>query len=200
MLPILTRAVLDAPLPGFLPLSRYKGLDQPKHGSPRRPPVPLHHTSHAADKDWRSPFNRNQRPLLLGILVINHSVPQNKLWSKASTATLCRPHIDFLPFSFSAPAHTMTGRSRGVWRGLTALSMILLVQWAGSCTAMTLNSLPLRPVPDTTLGVQDEDTVLQRQKRNWVWNQFFVLEEYTGDDPLYVGKVNMLLPSYKADP
>ncbi|KAL0157122.1 hypothetical protein M9458_048368, partial [Cirrhinus mrigala] len=29
---------------------------------------------------------------------------------------------------------------------------------------------------------------LQRQKRNWVWNQFFVLEEYTGTDPLYVGK------------
>lgn len=34
---------------------------------------------------------------------------------------------------------------------------------------------------------------LQRQKRNWVWNQFFVLEEYTGTDPLYVGKVRFLL-------
>uniref|UniRef100_A0A8B9K5P8 Uncharacterized protein n=1 Tax=Astyanax mexicanus TaxID=7994 RepID=A0A8B9K5P8_ASTMX len=33
---------------------------------------------------------------------------------------------------------------------------------------------------------------LQRQKRNWVWNQFFVLEEYTGTDPLYVGKVGSL--------
>ncbi|MEE6507584.1 hypothetical protein FKM82_026903 [Ascaphus truei] len=28
-----------------------------------------------------------------------------------------------------------------------------------------------------------------RTKRSWVWNQFFVLEEYTGTDPLYVGKV-----------
>ena len=28
-----------------------------------------------------------------------------------------------------------------------------------------------------------------RHKRSWVWNQFFVLEEYTGNDPLYVGKV-----------
>uniref|UniRef100_A0A8C1MEN4 Cadherin 7b n=1 Tax=Cyprinus carpio TaxID=7962 RepID=A0A8C1MEN4_CYPCA len=27
-------------------------------------------------------------------------------------------------------------------------------------------------------------------KRNWVWNQFFVLEEYTGTDPLYVGKLH----------
>ncbi|XP_069469754.1 cadherin-20 [Ambystoma mexicanum] len=29
-----------------------------------------------------------------------------------------------------------------------------------------------------------------RYKRSWVWNQFFVLEEYTGSDPLYVGKLH----------
>ncbi|XP_031439789.1 cadherin-7-like [Clupea harengus] len=29
-----------------------------------------------------------------------------------------------------------------------------------------------------------------RHKRSWVWNQFFVLEEYTGNDPLYVGKLH----------
>ncbi|XP_029446780.1 cadherin-7 isoform X1 [Rhinatrema bivittatum] len=29
-----------------------------------------------------------------------------------------------------------------------------------------------------------------RTKRSWVWNQFFVLEEYTGTDPLYVGKLH----------
>ena len=41
-----------------------------------------------------------------------------------------------------------------------------------------------------------------RHKRSWVWNQFFVLEEYTGNEPLYVGKVRerrgaecVLLPS-----
>ncbi|CAG03473.1 unnamed protein product, partial [Tetraodon nigroviridis] len=28
-----------------------------------------------------------------------------------------------------------------------------------------------------------------RVKRGWVWNQFFVLEEYMGSDPQYVGKV-----------
>ncbi|KFO74303.1 Cadherin-22, partial [Cuculus canorus] len=27
-----------------------------------------------------------------------------------------------------------------------------------------------------------------RVKRGWVWNQFFVVEEYTGTEPLYVGK------------
>uniref|UniRef100_A0A8C7Z163 Cadherin 7 n=1 Tax=Oryzias sinensis TaxID=183150 RepID=A0A8C7Z163_9TELE len=32
--------------------------------------------------------------------------------------------------------------------------------------------------------------VQQRHKRSWVWNQFFVLEEYTGNEPLYVGKLH----------
>lgn len=31
----------------------------------------------------------------------------------------------------------------------------------------------------------------QRVKRGWVWNQFFVLEEYMGSDPQYVGKVKL---------
>ncbi|CAL8292568.1 unnamed protein product [Lota lota] len=32
--------------------------------------------------------------------------------------------------------------------------------------------------------------LLQRVKRGWVWNQFFVLEEYTGMEPLYIGKLH----------
>lgn len=32
-------------------------------------------------------------------------------------------------------------------------------------------------------------TGFQRVKRGWVWNQFFVLEEYMGSEPQYVGKV-----------
>uniref|UniRef100_A0A8C7CT07 Cadherin 7 n=1 Tax=Oncorhynchus kisutch TaxID=8019 RepID=A0A8C7CT07_ONCKI len=32
--------------------------------------------------------------------------------------------------------------------------------------------------------------LLRRHKRSWVWNQFFVLEEYTGEEPLYVGKLH----------
>uniref|UniRef100_A0A3Q4C063 Cadherin-12 n=1 Tax=Mola mola TaxID=94237 RepID=A0A3Q4C063_MOLML len=31
---------------------------------------------------------------------------------------------------------------------------------------------------------------VQRIKRGWVWNQFFVLEEYMGSDPQYVGKLH----------
>lgn len=33
---------------------------------------------------------------------------------------------------------------------------------------------------------------LHRHRRSWVWNQFFVLEEFTGNEPLYVGKVSDL--------
>ncbi|XP_069740973.1 cadherin-22-like isoform X2 [Narcine bancroftii] len=29
-----------------------------------------------------------------------------------------------------------------------------------------------------------------RAKRGWVWNQFFIVEEYTGTEPLYVGKIH----------
>lgn len=75
-----------------------------------------------------------------------------------------------------------------VWTGLTVMTMLLLAQWDVGCWGMTLNSIPLRPASlrpfRASVGAS-----LQRHKRNWVWNQFFVLEEYTGDDPLYVGKV-----------
>lgn len=37
---------------------------------------------------------------------------------------------------------------------------------------------------------QDANGVpLRRSKRGWMWNQFFLLEEYTGTDKQYVGKV-----------
>ncbi|KAJ8376892.1 hypothetical protein SKAU_G00074720 [Synaphobranchus kaupii] len=32
--------------------------------------------------------------------------------------------------------------------------------------------------------------LLHRARRGWVWNQFFVLEEYTGLEPLYIGKLH----------
>lgn len=42
----------------------------------------------------------------------------------------------------------------------------------------------------TGLRGQDANGVpLRRSKRGWMWNQFFLLEEYTGTDLQYVGKV-----------
>ncbi|KAJ0059971.1 hypothetical protein NL108_016985 [Boleophthalmus pectinirostris] len=44
-------------------------------------------------------------------------------------------------------------------------------------------------------GGEDEtaagaSSLRRRVKRGWVWNQFFVLEEYTGLEPLYIGKLH----------
>ncbi|XP_064420228.1 cadherin-22 [Latimeria chalumnae] len=38
--------------------------------------------------------------------------------------------------------------------------------------------------------LKDPFLVHERVKRGWVWNQFFVVEEYTGTEPLYVGKIH----------
>ncbi|XP_078056149.1 cadherin-20-like [Mustelus asterias] len=45
--------------------------------------------------------------------------------------------------------------------------------------------------PANAVESSQGDTLLHhRMKRGWVWNQFFVLEEYTGSEPLYVGKLH----------
>lgn len=59
---------------------------------------------------------------------------------------------------------------------------------------VVLSVLSLLPL--SLLGSPGEETaagrspLLQRVKRGWVWNQFFVLEEFTGLEPLYIGKVS----------
>ncbi|XP_058420287.1 cadherin-12 isoform X2 [Diceros bicornis minor] len=58
---------------------------------------------------------------------------------------------------------------------------------------------PLQPQPQQTLATEPRENVIhlpgrrlhfQRVKRGWVWNQFFVLEEYMGSEPQYVGKLH----------
>uniref|UniRef100_A0A8B9YA21 Cadherin 22 n=1 Tax=Bos mutus grunniens TaxID=30521 RepID=A0A8B9YA21_BOSMU len=86
-------------------------------------------------------------------------------------------------------------RPRPEGRGLragAALSPALL---------LLLLLLLLPPPPPPLLGalwaagtpapsVQDGEPGAGRVKRGWVWNQFFVVEEYTGTEPLYVGKIH----------
>ncbi|MEE6499853.1 hypothetical protein FKM82_003612 [Ascaphus truei] len=46
---------------------------------------------------------------------------------------------------------------------------------------------------DATLelnGVSEEQKVLNRSKRGWVWNQMFVLEEFSGPEPILVGRLH----------
>ncbi|KAK1172139.1 cadherin-12-like [Acipenser oxyrinchus oxyrinchus] len=59
---------------------------------------------------------------------------------------------------------------------------------------------PLQSPPHRKLGKEHPGGIVgllrnvqpsfQRVKRGWVWNQFFVLEEYMGSDPQYVGKLH----------
>lgn len=47
----------------------------------------------------------------------------------------------------------------------------------------------------TGLSGNDGET-LHRTKRGWMWNQFFLLEEYTGPDTQYVGKVRLVFKGF----
>lgn len=74
------------------------------------------------------------------------------------------------------------------------LSLLLWVLFDGGL----LTPLQPQPQPQHTLATEPREDVIhlpgqrlhfQRVKRGWVWNQFFVLEEYMGSEPQYVGKV-----------
>ncbi|XP_066481862.1 cadherin-12 isoform X2 [Tiliqua scincoides] len=73
------------------------------------------------------------------------------------------------------------------------LSLLLWVLFDGGLLT------PLRPQPQQTLEAESRGNVgttperrppAMRVKRGWVWNQFFVLEEYMGSEPQYVGKLH----------
>uniref|UniRef100_A0A673T538 Cadherin-12 n=1 Tax=Suricata suricatta TaxID=37032 RepID=A0A673T538_SURSU len=73
------------------------------------------------------------------------------------------------------------------------LSLLLWVLFDGGLLT------PLQPQPRQTLATEPTENVIhlpgrrshfQRVKRGWVWNQFFVLEEYMGSEPQYVGKLH----------
>uniref|UniRef100_A0A8C3ICB1 Cadherin-12 n=1 Tax=Chrysemys picta bellii TaxID=8478 RepID=A0A8C3ICB1_CHRPI len=73
------------------------------------------------------------------------------------------------------------------------LSLLLWVLFDGGLLT------PLHPQLQQTLEARPRENVVtmpgrrssaQRVKRGWVWNQFFVLEEYMGSEPQYVGKLH----------
>uniref|UniRef100_A0A7N8Y9H5 Cadherin 22 n=1 Tax=Mastacembelus armatus TaxID=205130 RepID=A0A7N8Y9H5_9TELE len=72
----------------------------------------------------------------------------------------------------------------GAWTLLTALGLLCCCCF-GWCEASRTSGL-------TSGGSRLEQgpSTLERVKRGWVWNQFFVVEEYTGTEPLYVGKIH----------
>uniref|UniRef100_A0A665X9T2 Cadherin domain-containing protein n=1 Tax=Echeneis naucrates TaxID=173247 RepID=A0A665X9T2_ECHNA len=81
----------------------------------------------------------------------------------------------------------MMGRCcSGICRALALLALLLPLQERG-CWGLKPSSGDLERSPHSD---PDPWEVQHRHKRSWVWNQFFVLEEYTGNEPLYVGKLH----------
>ncbi|XP_030613098.1 cadherin-7-like [Archocentrus centrarchus] len=74
----------------------------------------------------------------------------------------------------------------GICRALALLALLFPLQERG-CWGLNPSSGDLEKAPNSD---PDPWEVLQRNRRSWVWNQFFVLEEYTGNEPLYVGKLH----------
>ncbi|XP_064202241.1 cadherin-7a [Anguilla rostrata] len=75
------------------------------------------------------------------------------------------------------------------WSAVAVATLLLTVapREAGCAGSSADGGPPPELLPEAP---GDAGSALARQKRSWVWNQFFVLEEYTGDDPLYVGKLH----------
>ncbi|KAM8967516.1 cadherin-12 [Pelodytes ibericus] len=75
------------------------------------------------------------------------------------------------------------------------LSLLLWFLFDGGLLTPLQSNQP----PQTSASKQKENVIItmpgrrsaaQRVKRGWVWNQFFVLEEYMGTEPQYVGKLH----------
>lgn len=64
---------------------------------------------------------------------------------------------------------------------------ILLAMFYVLCLGLPLDALPLNG--QRALRALRGEKLLKRVRRGWMWNQFFLQEEYTGSDYQYIGKV-----------
>ncbi|XP_067905180.1 cadherin-8-like isoform X2 [Heterodontus francisci] len=78
---------------------------------------------------------------------------------------------------------------------LMALRTQLVLAWISVLPFM--QSIPLEPpqnLEDGTVlalnGLNGDPGALNRAKRGWVWNQMFVLEEFSGPEPILVGRLH----------
>ncbi|XP_028289948.1 cadherin-7-like [Gouania willdenowi] len=81
----------------------------------------------------------------------------------------------------------MRGCCSVVCRALALLALLFPSQEDKGCWGLNVAPGDLEKSPRSD---PDPWEALHRHKRSWVWNQFFVLEEYTGNEPLYVGKLH----------
>ncbi|KAK7877337.1 hypothetical protein WMY93_031953 [Mugilogobius chulae] len=74
---------------------------------------------------------------------------------------------------------------------MTAVHLLVLLLSLLICIPHPGSSLPFNPGNNigNLFGISDNEKILHRSKRGWMWNQFFLLEEYGGNDHQYVGKI-----------
>lgn len=70
-------------------------------------------------------------------------------------------------------------------------TITLGIVWLFLCPSVDAMSLKGQNV-DQQEGKAEvrEETLPKRVKRGWMWNQFSVMEEYTGTDYQYIGRVS----------
>lgn len=56
-------------------------------------------------------------------------------------------------------------------------------------TNNTINSMDTPPKSMSFQEVLNRAALLSRRRRSWIWNQFFVIEEYSGPEPVLLGRV-----------
>ncbi|XP_062845467.1 cadherin-8 [Trichomycterus rosablanca] len=79
---------------------------------------------------------------------------------------------------------------RDVWTRIL-LAWITCVHLCSSAPSSELSqSLETRLTSETDTSLLEGQRVLSRAKRGWVWNQMFVLEEFSGPDPILVGRLH----------
>ncbi|TVH64010.1 Cadherin-8 [Bagarius yarrelli] len=77
---------------------------------------------------------------------------------------------------------------RDVW---ILLAWITCMSFGSSARLIVQSrSLEDRPSSESDTSQLEGRQVLHRAKRGWVWNQMFVLEEFSGPDPILVGRVS----------
>uniref|UniRef100_A0A8D0I237 Cadherin 8 n=1 Tax=Sus scrofa TaxID=9823 RepID=A0A8D0I237_PIG len=59
-----------------------------------------------------------------------------------------------------------------------------------SCAINTWPSFLMSGSPLELNRLSEEQRILNRSKRGWVWNQMFVLEEFSGPEPILVGRLH----------
>lgn len=95
----------------------------------------------------------------------------------------------------------MPRRTVDVWTSLLMLWITFLS--CASATPIATATAAAGPQSDgaptagsaAASGPGEGQRLLSRAKRGWVWNQMFVLEEFSGPDPILVGRVSGVIVS-----